>query len=125
MDENYTFKDLKDYHKNFTRERKWEDYHDPKSVAMSIAIEAAELMEIFQWKSIKESYEIDNNEAEFTHVKEELSDVIMYCASLANVLDIDISEAILDKIKKNEIKYPKESNKYTDKVKEDGSIEGR
>lgn len=72
---------------------------------MSIAIEASELMEIFQWISTEEAWNI-NNTSEFTHLKEELSDVIIYCLSLANQLDIDVAAAIEDKIEKNSRKYP-------------------
>ena len=72
---------------------------------MSIAIEASELMEIFQWLNEKESWDI-MNPSEATHLEEELADVMIYCLSLANQLDIDISTAIEGKIKKNSIKYP-------------------
>lgn len=71
---------------------------------MSIAIEASELMEIFQWLSPEEALDI-NNSSEATHLNEELSDVIIYCLSLANQLDIDVTAAIEDKLKKNAIKY--------------------
>lgn len=72
---------------------------------MSIAIEASELMEIFQWISTEEAQHISSTE-EFTHLKEELSDVIIYCISLSNQLDIDVVAAIEDKIGKNGRKYP-------------------
>lgn len=72
---------------------------------MSIAIEASELMEIFQWMSMEEALYI-NNSNESTHLKEELSDVIIYCMSLANQLDIDVTTAIEDKLKNNAVKYP-------------------
>lgn len=125
MDSKVTFQDIKSYEKKFTQERKWGAFHDPKSLSMSIAIEASELMEIFQWKSIEESFDIKNDEKEFNHLKEELSDVIMYCMSLANTLDIDVSDALTDKIKKNALKYPVESNKYSDIIDEDGNIKTR
>ena len=125
MDDKVTFQDIKDYHRRFTKERKWEAFHDPKSVAMSIAIEAAELMEIFQWTNAEESFALKNNEKECTHIKEELSDVIMYCMSMANIMDIDVSEALADKIKKNEAKYPKDDNRYTELIDENGNVRGR
>lgn len=96
---------LKDKVAKFVHERNWNQFHSPKNLAMSIAIEASELMEIFQWLSTEEAWDI-NNSSESTHLKEELSDVIIYCLSLANQLDIDVTTAIEDKIRKNGIKYP-------------------
>lgn len=96
---------LKDKVAKFVAERNWNQFHNPKNLSMSIAIEASELMEIFQWMSMEESWDI-NNSSESTHLREELSDVIIYCLSLANQLDIDVATAIEDKIKKNGIKYP-------------------
>ena len=87
-------------------ERNWFHFHNPKNLTMSISIEAAELMEIFQWKSIEESWDIKKNSQEFIHLKEELADVLIYCLSLSNQLDIDLVEAIEDKISKNAEKYP-------------------
>lgn len=104
-DKNTNIQELKDKVSTFVKERNWEKFHNPKNLSMSIAIEASELMEIFQWLSIEESINImDSLEAE--HLKEELADVIIYCISLANQLNIDISTAIIDKIKKNSVKYP-------------------
>lgn len=97
--------DLKNKIKNFVNERSWNEAHNPKNLSMSISIEAAELMEIFQWKNIEESKNINNSD-EFEHFKEELADVLIYCLSMANQLDINISEIINDKIKKNALKYP-------------------
>jgi len=97
--------ELKDIVSIFVKERNWEEYHNPKNLSMSIAIEASELMEIFQWLNEKESWDIMSS-SEATHVEEELADVMVYCLSLANQLNIDVSTAIEEKIKKNSIKYP-------------------
>lgn len=88
----------------------WNDAHNPKNLSMSFAIEASELMEIFQWISTEDAWNIAESE-EFTHLKVELSDVIIYCLSLANQLNIDVAYAIEDKIKKMEgsIQYNKRS----------------
>jgi len=72
---------------------------------MSISIEAAELMGIFQWLSIEEANNISKDEEKFTHLKEEIADVIIYCLSLSNRLNIDVSEAVKDKMKKNEKRF--------------------
>ncbi|MDR7855643.1 nucleotide pyrophosphohydrolase [Tissierella sp.] len=104
-DKTTNIQQVKDKIAKFVAERKWNQFHNPKNLSMSIAIEASELMEIFQWMTEEEAWNI-NNSTESIHLKEELSDVIIYCLSLANQLDIDVSAAIEDKIGKNAIKYP-------------------
>jgi len=81
----------------FTRERDWERFHTPKNLAMSIAIESAELMEQFQWTT---------EAVDPTNVEEELADVLSYLLRLASVMNIDIASALHAKIAKNAIKYP-------------------
>jgi len=104
-DQSTNIQQLKDKISNFVKERNWEEFHNPKNLSMSISIEASELMEIFQCLDIKESWDImTSSEAE--HLMEELADVIIYCLSLANQLNIDISTAIEDKVRKNSVKYP-------------------
>lgn len=100
-----TIQEIKNKIARFVEERNWNESHNPKNLSMSIAIEASELMEIFQWLSLEESLNINKSD-ENIHLKEELSDVIIYCFSLANQLGIDVSSAIDDKIEKNGIKYP-------------------
>lgn len=119
MDNKVTIGEIKDIERKFVEERGWGKFHDPKSLAMSVGIEAAELMEIFQWKTTQESYDIVNNLEEYTHLKEEMADVVMYIIGLANTLNIDLSEALIDKSKKNALKYPKDDNKYTNLLKEE------
>ena len=104
-DQTTNIQQLKDKIAKFVADRNWSQFHNPKNLSMSIAIEASELMEIFQWMREEEAWDV-NNSSESTHLKEELSDVIIYCMSLANQLDIDITVAIEDKLKKNAIKYP-------------------
>lgn len=105
-----SFDTLKKLVKQFIDERDWQKYHNPKNLAMSISIESAELMELFQWLSLEESILLKENKLKFEKIKEEIADIIIYCISLGNVLDIDISKAILDKIEKNKAKYP--TSKY-------------
>lgn len=82
---------------NFNKERDWDKFHTPCNLSKSIAIEASELLECFQWSDTEYSLE---------KVKEELADVVNYVIQLASVLDLDIKEIVLNKIKKNEEKYP-------------------
>lgn len=80
----------------FQRRRDWKKFHTPDNLAKSISIEAAELLEHFQWGK-----EIDEN-----GVAEELADVLIYCIYMADAMNFDIEEIILNKLKKNAIKYP-------------------
>ncbi len=100
----------------FRDERDWKQFHDPKNLATSIAIEAAELLEEFQWLTGDESmrHAVENREA----VSDEIADVAIYLIELADVLEIDLRVAILSKLEKNAVKYPVEksrgkSTKYT------------
>jgi len=96
---------IKDLVKQFQASRGWEKFHSPKNLAMSISIEAAELMEIFQWVSSEEAWRVRESD-EFQHLQEELADVLIYCMSLANQLDIDVAAAIQDKMHKNALRFP-------------------
>ena len=80
----------------FQGERDWKRYHTPENLAKSISIEAAELLEHFQWQK-----EYDKDE-----VVDELADVLNYCFLMADALDVDVKEIVLNKMKKNAIKYP-------------------
>jgi len=90
----------------FRDERKWKKYHNPKDLAISISIEANELLELFQWLSKKEVLLKCKDPKFKERIEEELADVIIYCLSLADVLKTDISKIVVKKIKKNEEKYP-------------------
>ena len=108
-DKNTLVQDLRDHMDQFVAERDWHQFHSPKNLAMSLSIEAAELMEHFQWLTVQQSRDIDATTK--LDVGEELADVICYALSIANSLNIDISSAVFDKMKKNRTKYP------TDKFK--------
>ena len=78
---------------------------------MGLAAEAAELLEIFQWLTEKQSVGIVGNEKEMGHVKEEIADVFIYLVRLADKLNVDIERAVFEKIKLNELRYPVELSK--------------
>ncbi len=90
----------------FVDERDWQQFHDPKNLAMSIAIEAAELMEHFQWLRSDQMREITGDPDAMSRVREELADVLAFAVAFANTLDIDITQAMTDKFRKNAQKYP-------------------
>ena len=85
----------------FQKERDWKKFHTPENLAKSISIEAAELLEHFQWQK-----KYDENE-----VAEELADVLIYCIYMADAMDFDVKEIILDKMEKNALKYPVDKSK--------------
>ncbi|HCZ07475.1 MAG: hypothetical protein PWP37_957 [Thermotogota bacterium] len=90
--------------KNFRDSRDWRKFHDPKNLAMSIAIEAAELMEIFQWVNSNDS--LDKAREQEHRVREEVADILLYLLSLADTLQIDLRNACLEKLDLNEKRYP-------------------
>jgi dCTP diphosphatase len=91
--------------RQFRDERDWLKFHDPKSLAASVSIEAAELLELFQWLTPEESrrYALEHRE----RVSEEIADVAIYLIELADVAGIDLARAIEAKLEKNALKYPK------------------
>jgi NTP pyrophosphatase (non-canonical NTP hydrolase) len=97
---------LKEIVRQFVDERDWRQFHAPKNLSMSLAIEAAELMEHFQWISPEASREVRGDAAKLAAIGEELADVLCYGLALANELDIDIAAAVADKMVKNAHKYP-------------------
>ena len=98
--------ELKQRVAQFVRDRDWEQFHTPKNLAISIAIEAAELLEVYQWRSERESGEQAQNPELREKVDEELADVLIYCLSLANRMGIDISHVVQQKLTRNAAKYP-------------------
>ena len=88
--------------RRFTEDRDWEQFHTPGNIAKSIVIEAAELLECFQWD--EENYDLG-------HVKEELADVLVYCRNMLDRLGLDEDEIVNAKMDQNERKYPVEKAK--------------
>ncbi len=88
--------------RKFTEERDWDQFHSPTNLAKSIVIEAAELLECFQWSD--EEYDLQ-------HVKEELADVMVYSQNLLDKLGLDADEIVNIKMAQNEAKYPVEKAK--------------
>ncbi len=108
-DETVTLADLRRRVSQFVAARDWEQYHGPKNLSMSIAIEAAELMEHFQWLSSDQAAQALQEDGAVAAVADELADVLLYSLSLANVLQIDLSAAILGKLERNESRFPVQS----------------
>ena len=96
--------DLRQRLRGFAAQRDWEQFHTPKNLAMSLAIEAAEIMEHFQWLTAAQSANLDT--AARHDVALEIADVLLYLVRLADVLDIDVAAAAREKIGLNAHKYP-------------------
>lgn len=105
MDQRLGVEDFQRLVEGYVSERDWKKYHKPKDIAISIAIESSELLELFQWKpDPSESGRLDKELK--GRIGEEIADVVIYSTCMANALGIDLSEALLDKIQKNKRKYP-------------------
>ena len=93
--------------KKFRNERDWEQFHNPKDLALAISIESAELLELFLWKKAED--------ANTVKIKEELADIFSFAFLLAEKYGFDVKQIVLDKIKLNREKYPIDKSKGTSK----------
>ena len=99
-------KDIQNKLAVFAKERDWDQFHSPKNLVMALTSEVGELNELFQWLTEKQSEKLNNDE-----VKQEIADIFIYLVRLSDRLDIDIEEAIKEKININTKKYPIELSK--------------
>ena len=118
MDDIINIFELKKKISKFADDREWIKYHSPKNLSMALSVEAAELMEIFQWMTGDESLTVED-ETQRSNISDELADIFVYVVRIADRLDINLSESIKIKMKKNAEKYPAElvrgsSKKYTE-----------
>lgn len=109
-----TVEELKELVRKFIHEREWEKFHNPKDLAEAICIEAAELLELFQWITSEEASAWRDVPSKVRRIREELADIFIYCLSMANTTKIDVTDVVTSKLKRNEIKYPIE--KYRGKA---------
>lgn len=86
---------------HFRDERNWRQYHNPKDLAISLSIEASELLEDFQWKTSEEALQANGD-----NIQEEIADVLIYALMMCSDLDLDVKEIIEHKLTKNAAKYP-------------------
>lgn len=97
---------LKEAIDQFREDRDWNQFHNEKDLAISISLEASELLECFQWKTSSEA-----KETKIDEIKEELADILIYSYMMASTLDVDVDELIFNKLKVNNEKYPVEKVK--------------
>jgi NTP pyrophosphatase (non-canonical NTP hydrolase) len=97
---------LQDQLRHFAAERDWEPFHTPKNLAMALMVEAAELAEIFQWLTAEESVHARDDAALRERIGDELADVLVYAAQMADRTGIDLDDAVVRKLRKNALKHP-------------------
>ncbi len=105
-DQDTTVHELRELVQKFVAERNWEKFHNPKNLSMSLAIEAGELMEHFQWLDLAESDQIALDQKRKHDAGEELADCLAYVIAIANAMKIDLSDALRKKMIRNAEKYP-------------------
>ena len=98
--------ELKEHLRVFVAERDWDQFHSPKNLAMALSVEAAELVELFQWLTEAESAALDAERRQ--RAADELADVLVYLVRIADRLDIDLLQAAGEKLERNAVKYPAE-----------------
>ena len=104
-----TLQELKKEVQIFRDERDWKQFHTPKNLAMALSVEASELAELFLWDDNEASFNTALNKNE--NLKEEMADVLIYLLSMADILNVDLSKAVYEKLEKNRNKYPIEKSK--------------
>ena len=101
-----TLQEIKARIKQFIKERDWEQFHSPKNISMSISIEAAELMEHFQWLTTEQSKKLLKDKKKREEIEDELADIAIYIIDFCNLFNIDIEKIIIRKLDKSARKYP-------------------
>ena len=118
-DRETTVAELKELVAKFRDERDWKQFHNPKDLAISINIEAGELLELFQWKTGDEVEADLRDPDRLRRLREEVADIVVYCLNMSDTVGFDLAEAIREKLAQNAAKYPAEkargsAKKYTD-----------
>lgn len=107
-DDHTTVAALREQVARFVAEREWQLYHDPKNLSMALAIEAAELMEHFQWVRSDELSAVVADPARRAEIADEVADVTCFLLAFVNAIGVDLSAAVDQKLRKNKVKYPVE-----------------
>ena len=100
------YEKIKNEIQTFVDERDWEQFHSPKNLSMALSVEASELVEIFQWQK-QDEYK-DKGDKVINAVKDEVADIFYYVVRMCQKMDINLEEALLEKMEKNKQKYPVE-----------------
>ena len=92
--------------RKFVKDREWDVFHTPKHLSMALAGEAGELVEIFQWLTPEESFEVMKSPKTCQEIQHELADILYYTLRMADRLDVDLEKALIEKLKQNAKRYP-------------------
>ena len=103
--EKLDLKTIKEKLRKFSQERDWDQYHSPKNLAMAMSVEVSELLEIFQWSNDGGMEKIEDKETK-KQIEEEIADIFNYLVKFVDLMDLDLEQLSLEKIKKNDMKYP-------------------
>lgn len=119
QDQETRIEEIKSRILSFARQRDWEQFHSPKNLAMAIAAESGELLEHFLWMDSEASRDCRQDPKVYAKIRQEIADILIFAIEFANMTEMDIAEAIEEKIALNEEKYPVEkargrSAKYTE-----------
>lgn len=114
-DSSTTIQELKESIKKFCEERDWDQYHNPKDLAIGIITESSELLEFFRFKSEKEMNEMFKNESKKDEISEEIADVLYFVLRFSQKYNIDLTTILNKKMEKNKQKYPIEKSKGSNK----------
>ncbi|MCE2793406.1 MAG: nucleotide pyrophosphohydrolase [Planctomycetota bacterium] len=106
MDESTKINSIREIVREFVQQRNWQQFHSPKNLSMALAIEAAELMEHFQWLTVEESRGVVQDEAKLAAIGEEIADVFCYTLAMVNELNLDLTNIFTKKMERNRAKYP-------------------
>jgi NTP pyrophosphatase (non-canonical NTP hydrolase) len=107
--------ELKEKIKEFCDKRDWDQFHNAKELAIALSIEASELLEIFRWKNPEEVKELFKNEKKKEDIEDEMADILYFLVRIAQIYDIDLTDALDKKMDKNDKKYPVEKFKGSNK----------
>jgi NTP pyrophosphatase (non-canonical NTP hydrolase) len=105
-DDSTTIAELREIVRQFVSERDWQQFHAPKNLSMALAIEAAELMEHFQWLGVEASRRAGDDPRRLAAIQEEVADILCYTLAIANELGMDLSQCLRAKMVRNAEKYP-------------------
>lgn len=92
--------------RTFSKERNWDQFHSPKNLSMALAVEASELLEIYQWQNEEQANHLHFDPKKREEISDELADIFIYLLRLSDKTQIDLLKASFDKMKKNSLKYP-------------------
>lgn len=114
-DEHMTLDELKKITRDFSKKRDWDKFHNPKDLSIGVVTEGSELLELFRFKSLDEINELMKDISFRGKIAEELSDVLYFILRFADMYNFDLASSFLDKMKKNDLRYPVEKSKGSNK----------